>query len=105
MPHPMHALRRLVVVPAATSVVSALPGAPGLVAAEKSSGRAQAGSPPWAGSASFTLEQAWCPECSSPAEIVDRFVVESTNGPVEEIKLHCLERHWFLLPVSYLERN
>jgi hypothetical protein len=51
-----------------------------------------------------TLELSQCPECGSAAEIVDRFVVESTDGPVEEVKLRCIERHWFLLPVAYLDR-
>jgi hypothetical protein len=26
----------------------------------------------------------------------------STDGPVEHIKVGCVRRHWFLLPVSHL---
>lgn len=31
----------------------------------------------------FTFEIVDCPECTAPAEVVDRFVFESTNGPIE----------------------
>ena len=43
-----------------------------------------------------------CPECSAPAEVVDRFALPSTHGPVEHVKVQCLGRHWFLLPASSL---
>jgi hypothetical protein len=33
---------------------------------------------------------------------VDRFAVPSTHGPVEHVKVQCLRRHWFLLPVASL---
>lgn len=52
-----------------------------------------------------SLVMTQCPECDSPAEVVDRFVAESSDGPIEEVKVRCLQRHWFLLPVFYLERN
>lgn len=45
-----------------------------------------------------------CPECAAPAEVVDRFMVPSTNGPLEHVKVHCLSRHWFLLPAASLPR-
>ncbi|MFC4948981.1 hypothetical protein [Pseudonocardia sp. GCM10023141] len=41
-----------------------------------------------------------CPECGGPAEIVDRMVLASTSGPVDHVKVRCLHRHWFLLPVD-----
>lgn len=43
-----------------------------------------------------------CPEpaCDAPAEIVDRFALPSTGGPVEHITVLCLHRHWFMLPVA-----
>jgi len=28
---------------------------------------------------------------------VDRFVLPSTDGPVEHVKVLCARRHWFLL--------
>lgn len=30
-----------------------------------------------------------CPECGAPAEIIDRFVLESTDGPVEHATVRC----------------
>ena len=44
-----------------------------------------------------------CPECGNAAEIVWREVFESTDGPVEHVKLRCVALHWFVLPVSHLE--
>lgn len=41
------------------------------------------------------LEIVECPECAAPAEIVERFVLESTNGPVEHAILLCILRHRF----------
>ena len=43
-----------------------------------------------------------CPECSAPAEVVDRFDLPGTDGPVEHVKVQCLGRHWFLLPAAAL---
>jgi hypothetical protein len=40
-----------------------------------------------------TLEIVGCPECAAPAEIVDRFVLESTDGPIEHAIVTCTERH------------
>jgi hypothetical protein len=46
-----------------------------------------------------------CPECAKPAEITDRHVLESTDGPVEHIQVRCVQRHHFFLPVgSYAAR-
>jgi hypothetical protein len=38
-----------------------------------------------------------CPEpgCGMPAEVVDRFVLASTDGPVEHVRTWCLEGHGF----------
>lgn len=44
-----------------------------------------------------------CPECGACAEIVRRVVLESTEGPIEHAQVRCVSRHWFLLPVSYLD--
>jgi hypothetical protein len=43
-----------------------------------------------------------CPECAAPAEVVDSFALPSTDGPVEHVKVQCLERHWLLLPAAAL---
>jgi hypothetical protein len=45
-----------------------------------------------------------CPTCGCPAEIRDRAVLESTDGPVEHAKVSCVNRHWYFLPVADLER-
>jgi hypothetical protein len=43
-----------------------------------------------------------CPECWAPAEIVDRDVLHSTDGPIEHARVRCVERHVFFLPVERL---
>jgi hypothetical protein len=48
------------------------------------------------------LDLVVCPECSAPAEVVDRFALPGTDGPVEHVKVACLARHWFLLPATSL---
>ena len=48
------------------------------------------------------LDLVVCPECAAPAEVVDRFALPSTDGPVEHVKVVCLARHWFLLPAGAL---
>ena len=50
------------------------------------------------------MDTTLCPECGALAEVLWRDVLESTDGPVEHAKIMCAERHWFLLPVSKLER-
>jgi hypothetical protein len=43
-----------------------------------------------------------CPECGELAEVQDRDVLESTDTPVEHVKVMCVRRHWFLLPAEQL---
>lgn len=43
-----------------------------------------------------------CPECGELAEVQDRDVLERTDAPVEHVKVLCVLRHWFLLPVDRL---
>lgn len=39
-----------------------------------------------------------CPECGRMAEVVDRFTLASTDGPVEHIRLRCTRgRHHLTL--------
>ena len=49
-----------------------------------------------------TLEIVGCPECAAPAEVVDRFVLESTDGPIEHAIVTCPERHRFTVLVERL---
>lgn len=43
-----------------------------------------------------------CPECRAPAEILDRFVLEGTDGPVEHVTVRCVRRHRFTMLTSSL---
>jgi hypothetical protein len=45
-----------------------------------------------------------CPACGLPAEITDRFVLGGAPGPVEHVKIGCVTRHWFTLPVDQLPK-
>lgn len=36
-----------------------------------------------------------CPQCAQPAQIVDRFALGSTDGPLEHVKVGCRNGHWF----------
>ena len=48
------------------------------------------------------LETTTCPECGALAEVTERAVLESTDGPVEHARVVCVDRHWFLLPTAGL---
>jgi hypothetical protein len=43
-----------------------------------------------------------CPTCGLPAEITDRFTLDGAPSPVEHVKLVCVKRHWYTLPVDQL---
>ena len=46
------------------------------------------------------LELAVCPECGGVAEVVTRFSLGSTDGPVEHVRLVCVMRHGFVMPAQ-----
>ncbi len=46
-----------------------------------------------------------CPQCGAGAAVDRRPVLESTDGPVEHVRLDCAAGHWFLLPVALLARS
>ena len=46
------------------------------------------------------LELTHCPECGAPAEIVDRFLLPSTDGPIEHVKTRCVTGPWFVGPAQ-----
>jgi hypothetical protein len=50
----------------------------------------------------FSLEIVECPECAAPAEVAERFVLESTDGPIEHAIVVCLHRHRFTMLVERL---
>lgn len=41
------------------------------------------------------LDLVGCPECAAPAEVVDRFDLPGTSGPVPHLTVRCLHRHRF----------
>ena len=43
-----------------------------------------------------------CPECGVPAEIQDRRMLPSTDGPTEHAKIRCLAGHWFFMELAAL---
>jgi hypothetical protein len=51
------------------------------------------------------MDTTTCPECGAPAEITDRFVLESTDGPIEHLRVQCAGRHWFLTSTESLARH
>jgi hypothetical protein len=40
--------------------------------------------------------------CGLPAEVVYRYAVTSTDGPLESAKILCPRRHWFNGPIESL---
>lgn len=43
-----------------------------------------------------------CPTCGLPAEITGRFVLYSTDGPLEHVKRVCAAGHWYTPPIDSL---
>ena len=43
-----------------------------------------------------------CPECEGPAEIIERFRLPSTDGPVEHIVVQCVTGHYFRMAADRL---
>ncbi len=43
------------------------------------------------------LDLTTCPECALPAEVLHRSTLQSTEGPVEHVKLQCVVGHWFFM--------
>ena len=52
-----------------------------------------------------TLQLTRCPACESPAEIEYRSVLESTAGPIEHVRIRCINQHWFHLPADRLDSS
>lgn len=53
------------------------------------------------------MDTTGCPEpgCGLPAEILDRAVLESTDGPIEHARIACVGGHGFLMPVEMLPQR
>jgi hypothetical protein len=54
-----------------------------------------------------TQQTQWtqCPQCGLVAEVVDRDVWPSTDGPVEHVHVRCVDKHRFVLPTASLARH
>jgi len=50
----------------------------------------------------LTLLECPDPHCGATAELVDRSVLESTDGPVEHVKVQCVRGHHFFMPSAGL---
>jgi hypothetical protein len=50
------------------------------------------------------LDLIQCPDptCRALAEVIDRFSLYSTDGPVEHVRTRCLQRHHFTVPAPEL---
>ena len=46
------------------------------------------------------LEFVICPDCSMIATARWGGCLESTDGPVEHVRITCVHRHWFLMPAD-----
>ena len=44
-----------------------------------------------------------CPECSMPAATYGWDRMESTDGPVDHVRITCVNRHWFLMPADKIK--
>lgn len=40
------------------------------------------------------LEIIACPQCGAPAEITQRFWLDSTDGPIQHLQTICVSKHW-----------
>jgi len=48
------------------------------------------------------LDQHGAVRCGLPAEVEDRYLVRSSDGPMESAKIRCPRGHWFNGPVESL---
>jgi hypothetical protein len=46
-----------------------------------------------------------CPECGAPAQITERFWLDSTDGPIEHLKTGCVHNHWLTPRVETVDRQ
>jgi hypothetical protein len=46
-----------------------------------------------------------CPECGAPAQITERFWLDSTDGPIEHLKTGCVNNHWLTPRVETIDRQ
>lgn len=83
-----------------------MPGIPARRPAPPSTRDAQPSARHTAAAAGPPLDRTCCPEpgCPQSASVSDRFVLESTEGPVEHAALRCGQGHAFRMPTALLRR-
>lgn len=48
------------------------------------------------------LDRSGSVRCGLPAEVEGRYVMQSTDGPLESVRIRCPRGHWFNGPVESL---
>jgi hypothetical protein len=48
------------------------------------------------------LDRECLTRCGLPAEVLRRFIMESTSGPLESVTIKCPVGHYFIAPVEFL---
>jgi hypothetical protein len=51
------------------------------------------------------LDQAGLLRCGLPAEVRCRFVMRSSDGPLESAMIRCPAGHWFNAPIEFLSQR
>jgi hypothetical protein len=46
-----------------------------------------------------------CPECFMIADLQRGNRLESTDGPVDHVRITCVNRHWFMMPADMLNER
>jgi len=54
-------------------------------------------------SSAFHFSPVACPTCHEPAEILDRFTLGSTEGPLRHLKIRCDGGHWYTMPADRVQ--
>jgi hypothetical protein len=48
------------------------------------------------------LDDEYLARCGLPAEVLRRFIIDSTGGPLESVMIKCPARHSFIAPIEFL---
>lgn len=51
------------------------------------------------------LDRQGAVRCGLPAEVEDRYALESTDGPLDSARIRCPRGHWFNGPLESLIHN
>jgi len=46
-----------------------------------------------------------CLECGAPAQVTERFWLDSTDGPLEHLKTGCVYNHWLTPRAETVEQG